>query len=161
MYNNFSKLNLFQNLNNIYCKRCLQLNKNITCEVFNLVIGFKYHGIPSCNMHSKEIELEIKEFEKKYCIYDLSSIIIQDLTINLLDGSIIKLCSLEKIIGYDGIGTTFMYKNQLMIFVGKKLDSFSKMYIVKLIDLFKDNNINYEKLNLPEQIKFNLDLNLI
>jgi hypothetical protein len=39
-----------------------------------------------------------------------------------------------------------------MIFVGKEIDYFSNMYVVKLSNFFKDNNIDYKLLNLPEQI---------
>jgi hypothetical protein len=157
MYRHIEKYNirLLQNLNIISCKKChSDNNKLVNCDVFNLVTGFKYHGIASCSNHSKAIQEEIKEFENKYCIYDLSNINTQylNLNVNLLDGTIIESCSLQKITGYDGNGTTFLYDNQLMIFVGKEIDYFSNMYVVKLSNFFKDNNIDYKLLNLPEQI---------
>ena len=146
-----------------YCLRCEGHNTIATKTI--LLAGHNDSGEYSCAFHEDAVIHDMRQYEERNLIVDLSPKITRDLKVQRSNGAVENTWCVRKYILQDGIGTTYLGDDgEVMIRIGK-YDKYDNRIIqcqkdIKLCDLLNDNEIDPLTLDLPQTILDKLNINV-
>lgn len=143
-----------------YCLRCGGHNTTDTKAI--LLAGHNDSGEYSCAFHEDAVIHDMRQYEERNLIVDLSPKITGDLKVRRSNGAVENTWCIRKCLLYDGIGATYLGDDgEVMIRVAKydnRIIQYRKD--IKLCDLLNDNEIDPLTLDLPQTILDKLNINV-